>query len=504
MLWEILGRLEIPSISDIPGDVEVEELGVTRWTFPNTSITIENIERGPRAGEFLFSEGTVERLDRYYRMVKDHPSSSESRTGVYEAFLKSQTAGTADERQIRNRLRPIDTSNPRSTLMGFLESVNQSYVIVMDADAALRASPPTMTRNEVIEAELAANSLMQQAITALDLSEVPVAQQDDVGMERALQLKEILDRMNLPPIDSIPNADMVAVEREQLNKTGSATVLSVRWRYPNTEIEIVEIVEGEHQGSFQFSAGTVSELDDFYERVRDLPYRRDYTQIALDYPSTEVSKGFYDYYISTPGYLIPRATRLGRIVDRLPIWTKRVYSGQTAWQWCGLAFVVLIVVAVSGVIQRLFGRLARRVSAPKNQWLRMVTPVLVAFIVLLAVQFVDNTMNLTGSVLGAVTTSGNAISIFLAACIVFSLCLAIAETIISLPRISPESVDASLLRLSSSVIGALLFAWILVSGLNHLGIDIIPLIAGLGIGGLAVALAARPTMENIIGSFMIF
>ena len=29
MLWEILGRLEIPSISDIPGDDEVEELGGT-------------------------------------------------------------------------------------------------------------------------------------------------------------------------------------------------------------------------------------------------------------------------------------------------------------------------------------------------------------------------------------------------------------------------------------------------------------------------------------------
>lgn len=85
-----------------------------------------------------------------------------------------------------------------------------------------------------------------------------------------------------------------------------------------------------------------------------------------------------------------------------------------------------------------------------------------------------------------------------------SLYRAVAETVISLPRISPEGVDASLLRLSSSVIGALLFAWILVSGLNDLGIDIIPLIAGLGVSGLAVALAARPTMENIMGSFMIF
>ena len=32
----------------------------------------------------------------------------------------------------------------------------------------------------------------------------------------------------------------------------------VRWRYPNTEIEIVEITEGEKQGQFLFSAATVA------------------------------------------------------------------------------------------------------------------------------------------------------------------------------------------------------------------------------------------------------
>ena len=31
-----------------------------------------------------------------------------------------------------------------------------------------------------------------------------------------------------------------------------------------------------------------------------------------------------------------------------------------------------------------------------------------------------------------------------------------------------------------------------------------PLLTGVGIGDLAIALAARPTIENIIGSFMIF
>jgi len=69
---------------------------------------------------------------------------------------------------------------------------------------------------------------------------------------------------------------------------------------------------------------------------------------------------------------------------------------------------------------------------------------------------------------------------------------------------TPSSICHSTKKKKKKVIGMGLFAWILVSGLNNLGIDMIPLIAGLGIGGLAVALAARSTVENVIGSLMIF
>jgi MscS family membrane protein len=44
---------------------------------------------------------------------------------------------------------------------------------------------------------------------------------------------------------------------------------------------------------------------------------------------------------------------------------------------------------------------------------------------------------------------------------------------------------------------------IIFHGLSSVGVSLVPLIAGLGVGGLAVALAARPTLENLIGGFMI-
>lgn len=68
-----------------------------------------------------------------------------------------------------------------------------------------------------------------------------------------------------------------------------------------------------------------------------------------------------------------------------------------------------------------------------------------------------------------------------------------------LKRRSNLSGSASVLRLSRRVIdGLLLFAGFLFV-LHHFGIDLTAALAGLGVGGIAVALAAQKTLENVIG-----
>jgi MscS family membrane protein len=63
----------------------------------------------------------------------------------------------------------------------------------------------------------------------------------------------------------------------------------------------------------------------------------------------------------------------------------------------------------------------------------------------------------------------------------------------------------SLLRLGRRVVDVLLvFAGVLVI-LRYLGVDVTPALAGLGVGGIAVALAAQKTLENVIaGMSLIF
>ena len=65
-------------------------------------------------------------------------------------------------------------------------------------------------------------------------------------------------------------------------------------------------------------------------------------------------------------------------------------------------------------------------------------------------------------------------------------------------------LDDQLLPIVSKGITTIIWAMAIVIGLNNAGYDVAALIAGLGIGGLALAMAAKDTVSNIFGGFTIF
>jgi MscS family membrane protein len=113
-------------------------------------------------------------------------------------------------------------------------------------------------------------------------------------------------------------------------------------------------------------------------------------------------------------------------------------------------------------------------------------------------------INLTSEVLSVTGYTLAIIRYFLVSAAVFLSGPAIAESIISSPKIDPEGIQASYLRALFGLLGFIAAAAIFITGLYRIGVSLFPLLTGLGVGGLAFALAARPTLENIIGSFMIF
>ena len=66
-----------------------------------------------------------------------------------------------------------------------------------------------------------------------------------------------------------------------------------------------------------------------------------------------------------------------------------------------------------------------------------------------------------------------------------------------------RSLDGQLIRLGSRLFGAAIAIGCLIQGADQLGFPAYSVLAGLGVGGLAVALAAKDSIANLLGSMMI-
>ena len=80
----------------------------------------------------------------------------------------------------------------------------------------------------------------------------------------------------------------------------------------------------------------------------------------------------------------------------------------------------------------------------------------------------------------------------------------ISEVILPISEKSETSFDNHLIPVIQKAVRAIIWSLGLVIGLDNIGFDITAMIAGLGIGGLALALAAQDSVKNIFAGIMIF
>ena len=66
--------------------------------------------------------------------------------GFLDDVIEFKLGSESLAERIESRLKPVDATSPREVIQEFLASVNGAYRLMMEADLALRAKPPTMTR----------------------------------------------------------------------------------------------------------------------------------------------------------------------------------------------------------------------------------------------------------------------------------------------------------------------------------------------------------------------
>jgi MscS family membrane protein len=359
-------------------------------------------------------------------------------------------------------LKPPDRTSPRAALETFLQSGDAF------AEFAARDYLPAPSRSGYEQLEL----LGARRNRSLDLSGVPPAAQAKTGYAAANALYEVLSRIPLPAPEPVPGAEVT-------NAVGNAAVQ--RWVIPNTEIALIRVKTGSQAGEFLFSADTVARADEFYERVRGLPYVR---PVPLrDLPGLVSTAG---------GWMIPYSW-----IQSLPASLRAPIAGQAGWKWIGLAVLLGTLGLVLSIVYRL-NRLGDRLNPVRRGVVRLAMPLAV----LLAMPAVEHLalvqLVLVESVGSAVELAVTAVTVLASAWLAWRVAGVVAEVIVASPRYGPESLDAHIVRGGVQLVGVVAAAALLALGANRVGLPLVGIVAGLGVGGLAVALAAQPTIENLI------
>ena len=378
-----------------------------------------------------------------------------------------------------NPLQPADTSSPRATLQGFIETLNDINAQVLAVvKSYLASSQIYVSAQEAQEIDRVFRRLKLVRRT-LDLSEIPAALADQLGDTRVLQLKEVLDRIDLPDFASIPDAD--AIEAEEFK----------RWTLPGTEISIARVEQGPRAGEYLFTSETVQRLPDFYQKIAHLPYK------------STATAGWYDRYRYGGGgmyKLIPYRWMLA-----LPDWSKRLVFDQPLWRWFGVLFVLLTATLVYLLVRRIAGGWAKRGTASelRTQWAQLARPLILLALIPVVEHVLAENLRLTGAILETTTLTLWAVFTLSLTWAVWLGSHVVAESIVSNQDMHSGSIDSQLIRLGLRLVATILSIAILVIGAQHLGIPAYSVIAGLGVGGIAIALAAKDSLANLLGSLLI-
>jgi MscS family membrane protein len=351
-----------------------------------------------------------------------------------------------------------DLSSPRATLQSLLdngEAVEKSI---------LEHGVPWLPRADTL-----------RMIDTVNVENLAESRRELQGMFAAARLKDVLDHIELPPMADIPDA--AAVKAQNISE----------WRVPGTAIVIAKVTSGPRAGQFLFSPETVARSGELYDAASETAYQ----------PGRGIN--LYAEFRYLPGPMIPRAA-VGALPDllRFPIF------GQALWQWLGLA---LVLAATAVCIVKLIGwghRRDARATRALRRWGQPTAALMIIVLVVYVLTVIESGLNIWGQTLEVMTFVFEFIGMATTGWLGILLIMRMSEAIVAALALRETSVDAQLVRVIAMLLAILTGLATFVWAAEFSGVPIGPLLGGLGIGGIAVALAVRPTLENIIGGLTLF
>ncbi|MDA8792162.1 mechanosensitive ion channel family protein [Bacteriovoracaceae bacterium] len=186
------------------------------------------------------------------------------------------------------------------------------------------------------------------------------------------------------------------------------------------------------------------------------------------------------------------------------------FYGNTLLEWSMAFGIIIVSFVLAKMVYFFINRIGKKFTQKTKSrlddiFIDMLEEPLVFSVVITGISFALRTLNLPELVESILLNAYHALLIISLTWLVARLFSAVADEYLApLVKKSEGDLDDQLFPIVKK--GIKLAVWVvgIIAALNNAGYDVGAIIAGLGIGGLAFALAAQDTVSNLFGGFTIF
>lgn len=191
-------------------------------------------------------------------------------------------------------------------------------------------------------------------------------------------------------------------------------------------------------------------------------------------------------------------------------WSKEFYYN-TITSWAITFALILGAVIIGKILYWLSGKIIKKITQKTKSKLddilvdKLEEPIIWALILWVAQYAIKLNLSFPEGIFAVVNNGFHfAITIVLTWMIARTVNALIVEYAVPLTKKSESDFDDQLLPILQKGLRIIIWSLGVIIALNNAGYNVTTLLAGLGIGGLAFALAAQDTIKNIFGGAMIF
>ncbi|MEZ5040710.1 MAG: mechanosensitive ion channel family protein [Saprospiraceae bacterium] len=199
------------------------------------------------------------------------------------------------------------------------------------------------------------------------------------------------------------------------------------------------------------------------------------------------------------------------LLNLFPQFGQKKILGIAIWQLAGILILFIIAFLLHFLLSRLLNPVVKRLSSSRlypslvdPRLIKRIAQLSSIWIIIKTLSIFIPALQLQPEALVAAIKMVNIVSTIFIMLIVLKVLDILMLYFRKLTQRTENKLDEQVVPILKRSLQALVILWALFQALHLLEVNVTALIAGVSIGGLAIALAAQDTVKNLIGSAMIF